>query len=166
MSVNLTQLKTELLNDPAGLGYAPFVEIRNDTALAEVVNFARNGVAACPTNGVVGSAVTINRPDCDPSEILEAIDVRDFEASPAGVVNLALTQSWLESITQFARVRLAKDDGSKTKVRQNIDRLVSNVNGSQSRLNVVAVRFGSRAEQLFGAGVSVTVSDVSSALNN
>ena len=126
----------------------------------------RNGVAACPVNGVPGTAITINRPDCDPSEILEAIDIRDFEAAPAGVNNMALTQSWLESITQFSKIRLAKDDGSKTKVRQNIDRLVGSTNGSQGRLNAVAVRFGHRAERLFGAGTAVTVNDVSNALNN
>ena len=166
MSVDLTALKNEINNDPAGLGYAPFLAIRNDTAIAEIINFVRNGTTACPTNSVVGAAITINRPDCDTSEILEAIDVRDFLAAPAGVNSIPLTQSWFESITQFARIRLANTDGTKTTVRKNIDRLVNNTNGSQGRLDTVAVRFGTRGETLFGVSTYVSVNDVSSALNN
>lgn len=166
MPVNFNQLKTELLNDPASLGYAAFVDIRNDTALSQILNFVRNGVAQCPVNNVAGAAITINRPDCDPSEILEAIDIRDFAASPAGVTNNQFASAWFESITQFARVRLANPNGSMSRVRQNIDRMVGNANNSQTRLDAVAVRFGHRAEQLFGVGTSVTPNDVSTALNN
>lgn len=166
MPLTLTALKTELTTDPIGYGYAPFVAIRNDVALAALIDFARDGSTLCPINNFAGPAVQVNRPDCSPAEVLEAIDVRDFEATPAGVTSMALTQSWLESITQFSMIRLANADGTKTTVRKNIDRLVSNANGSQGRLNAVAVRAGSRSEQLFGVGVAVSVADVSNALNN
>jgi hypothetical protein len=165
----IAALKTELTTDPRGYGYN--AAARNDTDLANRVNLVRDGsagtVPTTPTadGGAANGAVTLKRPDCKPSEILEAIDVRDLLASPAGVTSVPLTQSWFESITQFATIRLTNQDGSKTQVRKNIDRITGNTNLSQDRLDAVAVRFGSRAEEKFGFGVAVTIDDVGKALN-
>jgi len=63
-------------------------------------------------------------------------------------------------------IRLSNDNGTKTQVRKNIDRITGDTNGSQTRLDAVAVRVGSRAEALFGAGVVVDINDVGNALNN
>lgn len=153
MPLNATQLqtlKTELNSDPRSYGYAADLASGNDAGLVAKLNLARAGI-------------TIRRPDCDPAEILEAIDIRDFAASPAGVTNNQFVASWFESITQFARVRLANADGTKTQVRKNIDRMVNDTQGSQTRLDAVAVRAGSRAEELFGFGVAVTDTDVANA---
>jgi len=163
MAIDHVALKSELINDPATLGYAPFFAAGNDTGLTNILNFNRDGVTACPENAVVGAAISIKRPDVSPSEILEAIDIRDFPASPAAVANIPLAQSWLESVTQFASIRFTKEDGTKTTARKNIDRLVGNGNLSQDRLDAIATRFGSRAEQLFGAGTSVTLQDIATA---
>jgi hypothetical protein len=164
VALTMAALKAEVQTDPAALGYAALVAARRLQGVADVLNFPRDGVAASPVNGVVGAAVSVKRADCTPSEILEAVDVRDFPAAPAGVNSVPLAQSWLESITQFPRVRLANADGTKTQVRKNIDRLVGNTNLSQDRLDAVAVRVGSRAELLFGFGVAVTDADVERAL--
>lgn len=166
MPLNIAALKSELINDPAALGYGPFRAIRNDVALAAIINFRRDGVTPCPVNGVVGAGINVRRADCAPGEILEAIDVRDFLASPAGVNNNAFTAAWFESITQSARIRLLNEDGTKTVVRRNIDRMVADVQGSQTRLDAVAVRAGARSEQLFGGDVLVSVANVADALNS
>mgnify|MGYP000476295844 CR=1 FL=1 len=152
-TAQLQTLKTELNSDPRSYGYAADILSGYVGGLRDKLNLARAGI-------------TIRRPDCDPAEILEAIDIRDFAASPAGVTNNQFTASWFESITQFARVRLANTDGTKTQVRKNIDRMVNDAQGSQTRLDAVAVRTGTRAEELFGAGVVVTNDDVTNALRS
>jgi hypothetical protein len=168
MPVNVATLRTELASDPRGYGYAPLVAVANDPALTDMLNAVRDGTnpPANPTaaGGAANGSITVKRIDCNPAEILEAIDVRDLATAglPAGM-SVPLAQSWLESVTQFARIRLANDDGTKTLTRRNIDRLVASTNGSQARLDAVAVRLGSRAEELFGAGVVVTRDDVGSA---
>lgn len=149
----LQTLKTELNSDPQSYGYAADITSGYVGGLRDRLNLARAGI-------------TIRRPDCDPAEILEAIDLRDFAASPAGVTNNQFASAWFESITQFPRVRLANADGSKTQVRKNIDRMVNDTQGSQARLDAVAVRSGSRAEGLFGAGVVVSHDDVTNALRS
>lgn len=154
MPLNATQLqalKVELNSDPRSYGYAADIASGYVGGLRDRLNLARAGI-------------TIRRPDCDPAEILEAIDIRDFATSPAGVTNNTFAASWFESITQFQRVRLATADGAKTQVRKNIDRMVNDTKGSQTRLDAVAVRTGSRAEELFGAGTAVTTDDVTEAL--
>lgn len=168
MPVNSATLRTELANDPRGYGYAPLVFVANDPALVDILNAVRDGTnpPANPTaaGGVANGSISVKRIDCSPAEILEAIDIRDLltVGLPAGM-SVPLAQSWLESVTQFVRIRLANDDGTKTMTRRNIDRLVANTNGSQTRLDAVAVRLGSRAEELFGAGTVVTRDDVGAA---
>lgn len=166
MAIDYVALKSEFQNDPGSLGYSSYLAVRNDVALAAIINFVRNGTTACPVNGVVGTAVTVRRADCNPREILEAIDIRDFAATPTGVTNNTFTASWFESITQLSRIRLANADGTKTVTRKNIDRMVNDVQSSQTRLDAVAVRSGSRAESLFGNDTLVTSADVAAALNN
>lgn len=167
MALTTAALRTEITTDPRGYGFAPLVTTGNDQAVADKLNAVRDGTNP-PTNptaagGVANGSISIKRPDCTPAEVLEAIDIRDFASAPVGVTSIPLTQSWFESITQFARIRLANADGTKTTVRKNIDRIVNDVNLSQTRLDAVAIRNGSRGEELFGAGVIVTRDDVSAA---
>jgi hypothetical protein len=156
MAINYATLKTELQTDPRGYGYAEHLTTGNDAALAGMLNTVRDG-----TNG---TAITIRRPTVGRFEILDAIDVRDFPATPGQVNNATLAASWFESITQADTVRLANPDGSKTQTRKNIDRLVGDTNGSQTRLDAVAIKNGSRAEELFGALVTVSSDDIAKAL--
>lgn len=160
MAINYPALKTELQTDPAALGYAPHVASGNAQGLADIMNWPRNGTTASPVNAVVGAAITIRRPDISPNEVLEAIDSRDFIASP-GIAHVA----WFESVTQLRSMRLVDDAGVDTRVLGNLKRIVNNTpQGSQSRLNTLASRVGSRTEQLFGAGIELTHSDIGTAL--
>lgn len=147
-----TALRTEIQTDPQTYGYAAYVTAGNDEGVAALLNKVRDG-----TDGE--AAITVRRRDVAPLEILEAIDIRDFTASPG-----TLSASWFESITQYPTVRLANDDGSQTRVKNNLDRVLADTQGSQTRLNAIARRNGSRAEQLFRTGVVVTYYDVARAL--
>lgn len=155
-TTQIAALKTELNTDPRAYGYAADLASGNDAGLVAKLNLVRDG-----TNG--GPAVSVKRPDVKPTEILEAIDIRDFLATPGGVTNNTFASGWFESITQFPTVRLSNADGTKTTVRKNIDRMVADVQGSQARLDAVAVRTGSRAEELFGFGATVTDTDIANA---
>lgn len=157
MAVTIPELASEIDADPLAYGYASYVASGNDQGVADLLNKARTGADGKP-------AISIKRPDCTPEEVMEAIDVRDFPASPTGVNNVTLAGSYLESVMQFPRIRLQADAGGKTLIRRNLDRLVADTQGSQARLDAVAVRVGSRAEQLFGSGVAVSTNHVAAAL--
>lgn len=147
MSVNLAQLKAELQADPIGYGYAPLVAARDAGALSAMLNLARDG-----TNG--GAAISIKKTNISANDVLEAIDNRDLPAAGGW-------QSWFESITQRDNIRLINDDGTDTRVLGNFKRILANAQNSQTRLSALAVRSGSRAEQIFGRDSVVTTDDVS-----
>ena len=148
MTINYVQLKAELLTDPNAYGYAPLIAVGSDQGLADMLNLPR-------------AAIVMPRPDVNPLEVLEAINVVDFVAANAQTI---LMGSWLESLTQFQQIRILKENGSDTRVLTNLMRFL--VNGSQSevRLRALASRSGSRAEQLFGVGTSISNTDIAQAL--
>lgn len=140
------QVKAECQNDPSGLGLAAQFAVGSDGVCADILNVVRVGI-------------TVKRVDVRPAEVLEAINTLDFAASPS-----AIACSWFESLTQMPVVRLSNDDGSDTTVLGNLKRLVtSDVNGSRTRLAALTTRPGSRAEQLWGPGTSLTALDITNA---
>jgi hypothetical protein len=142
------QLHDEIVADAATLGYKTGPGAwKEDGDIALLINQVRSG-----------AAYQVSRVDINPSEILEAIDSRDFVASPA-----AALLSWFESVTQLASARLQKDDGTDTTVLANLKRLVNNTNLTQTRLNQLARRLGSRGEVLWGYGVAITPYEVAMA---
>jgi hypothetical protein len=153
----LATLLQEIGTDPNGYGLVALRDAGNAQGIADALNLVRTGA-----NG--GPAITVRRSDITPEELLDAIDVRDFPASPAGVNNQTLTGSWLESVLQFQRIPLQNADGTNNRIRTNLNRLLGDTNGSQARLTQLSRRQGSRAEQLFGAGTRVAHGDVSDAL--
>ena len=144
----LTALRSEIINDPTALGYAPHIASGSDNAIVDVLNLPRAGI-------------TIRRDNIMPNEVLEAIDTRDFATSITTTEN-----SWFESVTQLRAIRLSLDDGNDTVVLGNLKRLLQNPGPQGSRARIVALsnRQGSRAEQLFGRNVTVTAEDVGLAL--
>jgi hypothetical protein len=140
----LATLKQELLTDPNSYGYAALITDTNNPALSEMVNLPR-------------AAIQMPRPDVTPDEILEAISVDDFIT---GANQTILHGSWFESLTQFAKVRVLKENGSDTRVMTNIMKILKNGTASETRVRALSVRNGSRAEQLFGVGVWVSVQEV------
>lgn len=132
------QLKDELTNDPTGLGYAS----KPDNQCSAAIN-------------ALNAAISINRADIAPAELLEAIDIRDFNANAT-----TPACSWFESVTQAPRIRLRNDNATATRIRSNLNRMLDDAQGSQTRFNALQVRQGSRAEQLWGAGTVVTDADI------
>lgn len=55
----LSTIKTELQNDPEGLGYAPYMTITDVINLASMLNAIRDGATPWPGNSVIGPSGTI-----------------------------------------------------------------------------------------------------------
>jgi hypothetical protein len=146
MPLSLPALRSELQSDPRAYGYAPLIDAGADGSLADLLNLVR-------------PEISVRRADIAGAELLEAVDIRDFVASPtAGAL------AWFESATQQPAIRLVDDAGANTRVLANLRRLLQDTNGSQTRLGQIANRAGSRAEELFGAGVVVAPLDIARAL--
>ncbi|HEY6924756.1 MAG TPA: hypothetical protein VI653_14880 [Steroidobacteraceae bacterium] len=139
MTIDYVALKAEIQNDPTARGYAG----KEDNAVAALLNEIQAGI-------------TIRRDNIGPDEILQAIDIRDFNATNA----TPPACSWFESLTQLRQIRLLNDDGSNTKARLNLNRMLDDTNGSQTRFTAIQNRAGSRAEVLFGRNTIITDADV------
>jgi hypothetical protein len=162
MAMTDAALRSELQADPAGLGYASHLAAGNHQALADLLNWPRDGVTAPPVAGApTGAAITVRNPSISAADLLEAIDNRDFATSPN-----AAHVAWFESITQQrTTIALLNEDGSNNRVLGNLNRLItSDTQGSRTRLLALATRRGSRAEQLWGPGTVVTIDDIGRAL--
>lgn len=166
----LATLKTELQTDPRGYGYN--AAARNDTDMADKLRLVRDGsagtVPANPTaaGGSADGKITRFKTSVPQADVIGAIDGRDIGGITQGQA------AYLNAVLCFTdtggqtKLVLATQAGAKTLLRQNLDRLLADTNGSQTRLDALAVRFGSRAEELFGTDTVVTVSDVGSALTS
>ena len=146
MAYTLAQLKSELLTDPAAVGYAANITAGAQGKVAEQIN-------------AVNGAILIPRSNVTPQEILEAIRIQDLNAT----TNVA-HGSWFESVMQTPAIRLLTTTGTDTRLLNNIMFLLSNGSGSETRLRALATRPGSRAEQLWGEYTVVPVGDVQAAL--
>lgn len=147
IGAQLTQLKTEATTDPTGLGLVTLWNTGNDDGLAAALNLPR-------------ATIVIRRTDVQPREVLMAIDVRDFQTNLTGTA-LSLAIAYFESVTQGeADIRLSNDNNTDSLLKDNLDRLVTDTNGSQTRLDAIARRQGSRAEQIWGRGASVDAADI------
>lgn len=171
----LTVLNTELKTDPRGYGFRALVAASeggtsqtgtNDTECARLLGLPRDGTAGTvPSNptgagGAANGIISIRRPTITRAELLEAIDTRDLKASPT-----VLEGSVLESILQTDAVTLFAADGTTaTMTKANLNRLVTNTNGSQTRLNALGKEPASRAAELLGYGATVSTADVGAAL--
>lgn len=161
MAIDYLALKNELLNDPIGYGYAPFVASGADNVLADMLNIIRNG-----TNG--GPAITMRKSDVNSKDIWESIDIADFPALSQNPTNTQLSTerrslSWLEGLANIPNIRLLNDDGSDTPVIKNLQGIFPAGSGTRTRLIALATRNGSRAEQLFGRDTIIIDSDIAKA---
>jgi hypothetical protein len=174
----LLTLKDVIVNDRRGYGFAPMVTAGQTSALADALNLPRDGTTGrAPTTptaaltqggaaGVAGGVITVRRTTIMASEIRPIIDVRDLQAPTTG--NNAQAAAWLQAVlTDRAPIVLLEADGTtKTVTRNNLDLLVLNTNGTQTRLNNVAKKVGaSVAEELFGEGTVLTDANVAAALS-
>ena len=157
-SAQLATLKTELNADPNAYGYAADLAVGNQEGVANKLNLRRDG-----TNG--GPAITVRETAISTFALLEAIDNRDFITGTI-TQESQLLSGWFESITQGQSIALLDAAGQPNRVLGNLRRMLQNPGPqlSRSRVDALANRNGSRAEQLFGSGVRVTDADVANAL--
>lgn len=155
--MDLAALKAELLTDPTALGYAPSRTAGDDVTLASVINAAR-------------AAITIRRADITPTELVNVIDVADYTALPASptVAQLSTERrllAWLSgAMAASGAIRLLNDDGTNAPAVANLQAMFPAGSGTRTRILALAVRQGSRAEQLFGVGTTIAPLIIAQAL--
>ena len=146
MAMDYAVLKTEITTDPNGYGYAEFLATRTDWKVTALVNKVR-------------AAISVPRPDVTPLEILEAIKVTDFISNAN-----ALYAAWFQALATYPSVRILNENATDTRVMTNLMTILANGSASENRLRALASRPGSRAEQLFGVGVTIADGDIGKAL--
>jgi len=145
----LADIKAELLQDPMSYGYAQYLgDNFNPPALAEMINLRR-------------AEIVMPRPDVTPQELLEAIRIQDFVETQT-----VLMGSWFKSLLQCPSIRILKPNGSDSLVMKNIMRILVNSSASEVNVRALASRAGSRAEQLWGVGIVLSVQDVIDAVRS
>lgn len=140
MAINYQQLKTELQTDPLSLGYGAAIAAGNSTAVAALINQVR-------------PSIQINRRAVSVEDFLEAIDPTEY----AG-----LTQTQLLRLILLTQQPIVPIRGAQ--VRQLIRDIFPNGGPTRNSMVALRTRTGSRAEELFGEGESVSSTDVSVAL--
>jgi hypothetical protein len=148
MGLDYATLKQELQTDPTTLGYAPLIAVGDCSSCTKLLNKSR-------------STIAIPRSDVDPQEIIEAINISDFLTTSTPIEN-----EWFSALLRLTSVRIFKANGSDTRMLSNVMKLLVNSSGSETRLRELATRNGSRAEQLFGEGVSIADNDIALALRS
>lgn len=151
--VTLIDLKTELLTDPMGYGYAPLIADFNPPALAALLNKVRTGDDGFP-------AIVVRNPAILTKDVLEkAIDTADFKANPT-----AVDSAYFQSIMARESLALLDNVGADTFIFTNLKRLFGAGTATRTRLNALANRNGSRAEQLWGPGTTIGYQQVIDAI--
>lgn len=138
--MNLTALKTEVQTDPTALGYAAYLATGSLSPIVDLLNAPRAGVTVF--RGVIPSY-----------EIVNATEPTEWAA-----LSSAEKQRY-QTLTGAGQV-----DVSNANVRAAFSAMFAAGTATRAALVALASRVGSRAEQLFGAGVAVTADDVARAL--
>uniref|UniRef100_A0A6M3L4N8 Uncharacterized protein n=1 Tax=viral metagenome TaxID=1070528 RepID=A0A6M3L4N8_9ZZZZ len=132
-------LKTEITSDPRGYGYASPWAAGTDWQVAELINRVRDTIA-------------VDKDLIPTHEIFEAIVPGEWASASA------LERQRLQMILSMGSVNL-RGPNTRSAFQAAFGA------GTQSRTNLVTLltRKGSRAEELFGSGVSVSWDDVAKA---
>lgn len=140
MSLDLAQLRAELLGDPATLGYPALVTAGNHAGLAALLNDASKGG-------------TLNLAEA-PADLLRCV------VAPSEYLNLTANErTYLNFLLGGATVYLT------TTVKQWVNGLGAGFATSKAAMAARFTRPGSRGELLFGEGTQVQVAEVAAALN-
>lgn len=140
MAFSSAALRTELQTDPTGLGYAPLITNGDDADLAALLNAVRG-------------TITVFRNDIESGEIVGSTVLSDFTTLTSSQQNYYL-----------AIVSQPTVDATNTNLRTSLATLFPAGSTTRTNLQALAQRNGSRAEQLFGTGISVSTADVARAL--
>jgi hypothetical protein len=157
-ATQLAALKSELLTDPRGYGYAG----KQDTDIETALNTVRDGTAgtvpANPTGGspagLASGVITVNKGSISTQDLVECVVQSEMPTNAA-------SRDWLLMVCAGERVRV--DAGSTT--RTGLLALFAQNSTTRTALTAIATKPGSRAEELLGVGVTPTYLDVAAARN-
>lgn len=138
-------LKTELQSDPSAQGYALPMAVGDDVGTAAILNTVRSG----PTP----AAITIFRSRCETWEVFACLVKPEWDALSAGDKQLFSALMGLPFINT-----------ADSRVRALFGALFGPATTTRANLLAMAQSDGTRAEQLFGEGTSVSASDIAKAL--
>lgn len=163
MTIDYATLKAECQTNPNGY---TFTDQQANTTQTLVQWFAAGADAVCADIlNKIRSTIDIARSNVTPQEVIEAIAINQFAANIT-----TIQSSWFESFIQLPTVQLLKVAAngtvSDTRVMNNLLLLLTNGSSSETRLRALATRKGSRAEQLFGEGIMLSASDITTARNS
>lgn len=140
--MDYTALLSEIQNDPQSIGYAAYVSAGNDVMVATLLNQIRAGGAYQIYRGVIDSYEVINNTAPSEWSALTAAEKQRYQ-----------------TITGAAKV-----DTANINVRSNFVSMFSGGSLTRTSLSNMAQRQGSRAEILWGAGITVSSNDIARAL--
>ena len=141
MPFTTAQLTAEIQNDPAGLGYAAFFDAADeDQQIAGLLNQVRG-------------TISVFLPNVSPSAVAAALVKADWDALAAGDKQLFAS---LLAVQSF--------DLTSASLRLLFGALFPAGSTTRANLLAIASRNGSRAEQLWGTGTSVSLTAVAVAL--
>jgi hypothetical protein len=164
-AIDPAALRNEITTDPTGLGLRALVAAAEG---GSAVGPTRDADVAAALN-LLRAGIQVKRSDVTPAEIFGAVDVGDYAALPASpsVAQLSSERrylAWLSGLAAVPAIRLLNDDGTDGPAIVNLKAMFGAGTGTRTRLSALATRNGSRAEQIWGAPATVSVSDVSLAL--
>jgi hypothetical protein len=152
-TVNLTQLRTEITNNPLGLTDAGITGGSGQT-MTQAYTAGFDGIVVGILN-LKRASISVTRSDVTPQEVIEAIQIGQL-TSGANASIAALQGAWLNGFFGLSAVRLLNPNGTDTRVLTNLLAILTNGSSSETRLRALGSRQGSRVEQLFCEFLSIT----------
>lgn len=136
-------LKSELLTDPIGIGYATALANGDDNTLADMLNIKRDG-----------GGFQVNRDPVTPGDVFAQITPTDYAA---------LTSTNLQRLaTAFTVPEL---DLAVSNVVEMLTGVFENGSTTNQAIILLSKRQGSRAEVLWGPGIVITANMVNTSRN-
>jgi hypothetical protein len=151
MAINLSLLKQEIENDPINLGYSTFLAIRNDVAIAAMLNEIRQDSQHVVSRGRISKDSFL--------DITSAVVFRIMQLSHLGDSQATFWLSVFDRLVANSDTINTEDPNLITLLDQMIDDSVL----TQQDKDLIMLRQGSRSEKLFGS--LVRIDEVSDSLN-
>jgi hypothetical protein len=146
MGIDYYILKQELLTDPASLGYAARLEVGDHSSCAAILNEVR-------------STISVPRASIDTAQVIDGIGINDLPDTAT-----ALQIAWLNGLLNLPSIKLLKSNGTDSRSLTNLLGLLTG--NSADRVRTMAIKTGSRMEELFGDGTVASHTDIAQALRS